>query len=276
MKQEDINFWNDVSYKIVREAEKATEPLIGKKEGNKIVKMGADGTPTRLIDIVAENEVVNVLKSVGRPLTLISEEVGEIQIGTGSPEAILVIDPLDGTSNAVKNIPAYGISVAVADSKNHTSNIQDVEIGVVKNFATGDIYSAVKGGGAKINGNDIPTLDDLDVSQSSIGAYIYRADMDKIDKLCKLVRRMRILGSVAIELCYVADGTYDAFVDIRGNLRIVDVVAAKLVIEESGGIITDEKCKPLSGELNVLNRTSVVAASKKKVHREIMSIVGEC
>ncbi len=56
---------------------------------------------------------------------------------------------------------------------------------------------------------------------------------------------MRILGSVAIELCYVADGTYDAFLDIRGNLRIVDISAAKLIIEESKGIVTDENCKSL-------------------------------
>ena len=54
---------------------------------------------------------------------------------------------------------------------------------------------------------------------------------------------MRILGSVAIELCYVADGTYDAFLDVSGNLRIVDISAAKLIIEESNGIVTDENCQ---------------------------------
>ena len=98
--------------------------------------------------------------------------------------------------------------------------------------------------------------------------------MSKIDRLCKTVRSMRILGSVAIELCYVADGTYDAFLDVRGNLRIVDIAAAKLIVEESNGVVTDENCKPLENGLNVIDRTSIVASCNKDIHREIIEILG--
>jgi myo-inositol-1(or 4)-monophosphatase len=152
--------------------------------------------------------------------------------------------------------------------------VEDIKLGFVKNFATGDIYSAVKGRGASLNGEKISTSPLNDVSRSSIGAYIYRADMEKIDRLCKTVRRMRILGSVAIELCYVADGTYDAFIDIRGNLRIVDISAAKLIVEEVGGVVSDEQGKPLSGKLNVLERTSIIAAGNSTIHGEIIKILG--
>ncbi len=273
---EDSKFWSDVSQKIMKEVHQAITPLVGEKEAGEIVKMGADGTPTKLIDLVAEEKVVDVLEGVERPLILVSEEIGRINIGSGSPEVIFVVDPLDGTSNAVKNIPAYGISLAIAgiNDMDRSMTIQDIEMGFVKNFATGDIYQAIKGGGASLNGQDISTSTLTDISRSSIGAYIYRADMEKVDKICKMIRRMRIMGSVAIELCYVADGTYDAFMDIRGNLRIVDIAAAKLIIEEAAGIVTDEYGQPLNGKLNVLDRTSIIASDNSKFHQEMIRLIG--
>ncbi|WP_048187813.1 bifunctional fructose-bisphosphatase/inositol-phosphate phosphatase [Methanobacterium paludis] len=301
MNEEDVQFWSKVSKKIIEEAQMAILPLVGTIKGGEIVKMGADGTPTKLIDLVAENKVVEVLEDTGRSVTLISEEIGEFKVGEGSSEVVFVVDPLDGTSNALKNIPAYAISIAIADasgihkthknlenpsgsqninsktSKNQPQNqltIEDIEIGFVKNLATGDLYEAVKGQGAMLNGKKLVPSTQEDISKSSIGAYIYRAEMNKVDKLCKAVRRMRILGSVAIELCYVADSTYDAFIDIRGNLRIVDISAAKLIIEETRGIVTDEKCQPLNGKLNVLERTSIIAACNPIIHSDIIQILG--
>lgn len=276
MDGEDQEFWGGVCQNLVEESQRAISPLIGSGKGGEIVKMGADGTPTTLIDLVAENKVMEVLKGVGRPLTLISEEIGEVNIGEGPPEAVLVVDPLDGTSNAVKNIPAYGISVAVAPiPPGHKGplTIKDIQMGVVKNYATGDIYSAVKGQGAFNNGNELTPSLKQDLSHISLGAYVYRMDMGKIEVLCKSVRRMRILGAVAIEISYVADGTYDAFVDVRNNLRVVDVAAAKLILEESGGIVTDSDGKSLNGILNVLEKTSLVATCNAVIHKEIMKIL---
>ena len=282
MDMDDIKFWSTISNRIMEEAHEVVKPLVGNPKSGEIVKMGADGTPTKYIDLVAEEKVVEILEESKRPVTLISEEIGEFKIGKGYSEAVFVVDPLDGTRNAIKNIPAYGISIAVADPKGASKLvtepsqliISDVEMGFVKNFVTGDIYSAKKGKGAFRNGIQIKPSPKTDVSGSSIGAYIYRAEMSKIDQLCKTVRSMRILGSVAIELCYVADGTYDAFLDIRGNLRIVDISAAKLIIEESQGIVTDENCQSLENGLNVLDRTSIVASCNKSIHKEIIEILG--
>lgn len=276
MKDGDIKFWSKISHKIMEEVDDAISPLVGQVKAGETVKMGADGTPTKLIDLVAEEKVVEILESTELPLTLVSEEIGRFKFGDDPSKVIFVVDPLDGTSNALRNIPAYGISLAVAEiSKIEDSmTIKDVEMGFVKNFATGDIYEAVKGRGAILNGESIFTSKEGDISTSSIGAYIYRADMKKVDKLCKMVRRMRILGSVAIELCYVADGTYDAFLDVRGNLRIVDVSAARLIVEEAGGMVTNEYNQPLSGKLNVLERTSIIASGNSNIHQELIQILG--
>ncbi|MCE5214321.1 MAG: bifunctional fructose-bisphosphatase/inositol-phosphate phosphatase [Methanobacterium sp.] len=273
---DDIKFWSKISAEIMEEVHEAINPLVGERKAGKIVKMGADGTPTKLIDLVAEEKVVEVLESADRPLTLVSEEIGRIEIGMGQSEVVFVVDPLDGTFNAVKNIPAYGISLAIAEITDHdrSMTMNDIELGFVKNFATGDIYQAAKGAGASLNGDAIFNSAENDVSQSSIGAYIYRGDMEMVDNLCKLVRRMRILGSVAIELCYVADGTYDAFLDVRGNLRIVDVSAAKLIAQEAGGLVTDEYNQNLNSKLNVLERTSIVASGNENIHKELLKILG--
>jgi len=276
MNREDQEFWGEVCQDLIEESQRAISPLIGSQKSGEIVKMGADGTPTTLIDMVAENKVMEVLEGVDRPLTLISEEIGEVTIGEGPSDAILVVDPLDGTSNAVKNIPAYGISVAVAPiypEKKGSLTIQDIQMGVVKNYATEDIYSAVKGQGAFVNGNDLTPSLKQDLAHISLGAYVYRMDMGKIEILCKSVRRMRILGAVAIELSYVADGTYDAFVDVKNNLRLVDVAAAKLILEESGGIVTDSNGKSLNGRLSVLEKTSIIATCNEVIHKKIMDIL---
>ena len=96
--------------------------------------------------------------------------------------------------------------------------------------------------------------------------------MNKMDEICKTVRRIRLLGSVAAELCYVADGTYDAFLDIRGNLRVVDIAAAKLIVEEAGGIVTNEHGNSLNNKLDVTERTSIIAAGNLNVYKDIIDI----
>jgi myo-inositol-1(or 4)-monophosphatase len=277
MKDSEIKFWEETGLNIIHQVEEVVRPLIGTPESGEIIKIGADGTPTTMIDVLAEKEVVTALAELERPLFLISEEIGEVKIGKGPPEAILVVDPLDGTSNAIKKIPAYGISIAMAPPPGNAQeipNLQNISLGLVKNFATGDLYSGFKGAGSFLNGEKIGSSLIDDVSSSSVGAYIYRGDMNRLEPLCKTVRRMRTLGAVAIEISYVADGTYDAFVDMRDNLRVVDVAAAKIIVEESGGIVTDRYRRALDARLGVLEKTSLVASANEKLHEDIMGILG--
>ncbi len=266
MKEEDMEFWRDVSYKIIEEVEKSISPLVGEEKAGEILKMGADGTPTKFIDEEAEKKVIEVLEKAGKPVTLISEEIGELKIGEGPAEVIFIVDPLDGTVNAIKKIPAYSISIAIVLPPNST--IKNIEMGFVKNIATGDLYEAFKGKGSYINGKSLIPSRQEEITRSLIGTYIRGIRMEKMDKICNTVKRIRLLGSVAIEL------TYDAFLDIRGNLRIIDIAAAKLIIEEAGGIITDEKGELLNNPLNVKERTSIIAACNLNIHKNIINMTG--
>lgn len=80
MDESEIRKWKKVSLEMARRVERAISPLIGTEEAGKIVKMGADGTPTKLIDLIAEDEVINVLKEVGEPVGLVTEESGSFDI----------------------------------------------------------------------------------------------------------------------------------------------------------------------------------------------------
>ncbi|MHA2061959.1 MAG: inositol monophosphatase family protein, partial [Candidatus Sifarchaeia archaeon] len=85
----------------------------------------------------------------------------------------------------------------------------------------------------------------------------------------------RLFGSVALEICYTGTGLLDALIDTRGTLKIMDIVAAKLFIEEAGGIITDMKGKPLTSNVFELSeRFSIVCASNRLLHQEIISLLG--
>ncbi|MFB2622500.1 bifunctional fructose-bisphosphatase/inositol-phosphate phosphatase [Methanothermobacter marburgensis] len=275
MEESDIYYWKSIAVKMAEQVEKAVAPLVGTPDAGEIIKMGADGTPTKLIDLVAEDEAIGVLENTDRPVTIISEEIGILHINQEPPDEpriIFVVDPLDGTSNAIRNIPFYGISVAVAEyiPGGDLPSLNNVVMGFVKNFATGDLYWAIRGQGAFLNDKKICASSQNSLDRTSLGAFIYGTRFRRVDSICRVIRRMRILGSVALELAYVASGSYDAFMDLRENLRIVDIAASKLIVEEAGGVVTNERGESIDGLLNVKARTSLIAAGNKELHKKIM------
>ncbi len=245
--------------KLCRESFKAasdaTCDLAGTEAAGKYICMGADGTPTKGIDIAAEDAIVEVLKADGRSMRIISEELGELLIGK-SPEFALVLDPLDGTYNASAGIPFYNVSIAVA-----TPDLSDISFGYVRNLVIDEEYCAEAGKGAYLNGKPVRVSRNTDLKKSCISVYGYRQNTEKALNLHKNVQRVRLLGSVALELCYVASGRLDAFVDVRQALRLTDVAAGQLIITEAGGLVTDGHGNPLKLPDNVMNRVEMVASN---------------
>ena len=85
-------------------------------------------------------------------------------------------------------------------------------------------------------------------------------------------RRMRVLGSVVLELAYVASGKYDAFLDLRGS-RIIDIAASKLIVEEAGAIVTDKYGEKLDSRLSIYEKAVVVSAGNPDLHNQIIKII---
>ncbi|MDO5825247.1 MAG: hypothetical protein BZ137_07385 [Methanosphaera sp. rholeuAM130] len=275
MNAEKINYWLNISNEMSDSVEKAINDSRKDPELSSITKMGADGTPTHKIDEYAENAAIKVLENTGKSLILISEEIGKIKIGSDKAEVLIILDPLDGTTNATRQMPCYGISIAIADLEDvydiNDVTLENIEIGYVKNFPTGDAYRAVKNQGATKNGIPINSISNVKrVRDSTLCTYVYRAKSEKLSNLCSSVRRIRIMGSIAIEMCYVADGVYDAYLDIGKIVRILDIAASQLIIRENNGVITDYDGNKLSSKLKLTEKTSVMATCTKELHDDMM------
>ncbi|MCD7781281.1 MAG: bifunctional fructose-bisphosphatase/inositol-phosphate phosphatase [Methanosphaera sp.] len=275
MNDEEINYWLDMFDKISQSVEEAIINARQDPDVTNITKMGADGTPTHKIDEYAEKAALDMIESSGKSLIVISEEIGTLKVGDDMAEYVIVMDPLDGTSNAMKNIPCYGISLALAPiSGDDLSNVtlEDIEVGYVKNFSISDVYRAVKGRGATKNDEKMNISSITRASDSTLCTYIYRAKPGVLDKLCSSVRRMRLIGAIAVELCYVADGTYDVFLDI-GQVRVLDIAASQLIIKENGGLITDRNKMPLKSRLDLIEKTSIIATTNKELQEDVLQLI---
>ena len=275
MKDEEINYWIEACPKICQKVEEAINDARDDPAVTSITKIGADGTPTHKIDEYAEDAAIKVLEESGKSLILISEEIGMIKIGNEDAEAVLIMDPIDGTTNAIKNLPCYGFSLAIAplngDDDLKNIKLTDISIAFVKNIPTGDTYLAVKDRYATKNGNPINVSEVEEAKKATVSTYLYRSSRD-MNNLYSNVRRMRIMGSIAIEMCYLAEGIYDVFLDTQA-VRVLDIAASQLIIKEAGGYITDLNSKVLSSQVDLLEKTTIVATPNKKLQENIITLL---
>ena len=294
MDAQDRKMATDLAYEIIKEVSRAIRPYIGTPEAGEKVKIGADGTPTSLIDVVSEEIVVHTLKEAPVYSYIISEEIGELRLGKGTkraitltqelrrddlseeekPRFIFLVDPIDGTSNAIKEIPAFAISIAVASVPDgRVATLNDVELAFISNLANGNFFEAEKGKGCWLNNKEVHPSDVVSFSNLTLGGFT-KSGTSQASKLVDNARRMRVMGSVVLELSYVASGRYDAFLDLRGS-RIIDIAAAKLILEEAGGIITDKYGEKLNNTLSIYEKTIVVAANTKILHKQMIDILND-
>jgi len=227
----------------------------------KTIGIGADGTPTSYIDKIAEDIAIKTLTKASVKVNLLSEEIGFIDFGG---RCVFVLDPIDGTRNASRGIPFYGVSLAVG-----TSHISDVEYGIVKNIPTGDVFTAQKHHGAFLNSMPIrvcemPTKDIL--ASITLG----KSSTKKATLLTKQ-GYVRSLGAASLEMCMVAIGALDYYFVGRDIMRVIDIAASTLIVREAGGCVKTVEDKDLDMGFDLAERTSVVAACSETVVREILS-----
>jgi len=214
----------------------AIEDLAGNSVGGEVVGMGADGTPTKKIDLVAEDCIISYLNDHPLCRTLISEEAGVVSMegDTGT----VFLDPVDGTFNAIAGIPFYALSLAYAEQGR-------VEKAFVKNLAIGETFTAVRGRGSCLNGLPIKVSETSHLDRSAMSIYGRKFDPRRMTHLGQKIRRWRLLGASALELCYLGCGRIDGFIDLRGTLRVTDAAGGMLVCTEAGGVVTDLEGLPL-------------------------------
>ena len=225
----------------------------------KKVAMGADGTPTSYIDKVAEDTILEYMDQKDMQANLLSEEAGFVDRGF---DEVLVIDPVDGTFNAVQGIPFFSISIAKGKKM-----LSDLDTGLVLNMVSGDVYYAEKGKGASLNGQPIHIREPE--NEMMLMAYISSYATSRTYELAARFRRVRSLGVASLDLCIVASGIADAYYlellpEERG-LRIMDIAAGVLILREAGGEAYTPKGEILDMPLSLELRKNIMAVGSNKV-----------
>jgi len=138
-------------------------------------------------------------------------------------------------------------------------------------------YTAQKGEGAYRNNQKIAPSENVSMDEAVISidlnTYKVKEIAPRLTNLIQKTKHVRHLGANALELCYVADGTTDAFIDIRGKLRGTDTAAAWLIVKEANAKITTPKGKLLNVKLDPKQKVTFIAAANQKIHKTILNLI---
>lgn len=204
------------------------------------------------VDKEAEKQLVTGLKYLFPDSTFLTEEE---TVHSESGTYQWIIDPLDGTTNFLHQIPVFSISIAL-QYQGRTI------LGIVHEINRDECFYAWKNGGAFLNGQSIQTSSNDALADSLIATGFPYYDYSKtarflksLEYFMKNTRGVRRLGSAAVDLAYVACGRFDAFYEY--SLHPWDVAAGAFLVQEAGGDVYDFK-----GEGNYLHGKEISACNK--------------
>lgn len=194
-------------------------------------------------DLSADAAALRVLDRAG--VGVLSEESG---LRRAEAALLVVVDPLDGSTNASRGLPWFACSVCAVDDDGPVA-------AVVANLATGVRYSAVRGGGARRDGTLIAPSACRSLGDAIVGVNgMPRAHLGW--------SQFRALGAAALDLCAVADGTLDGYVDCAVDAHGVwDYLGGLLVCREAGASVTDAHDRELVVRDPAARRTPVAGGT---------------
>lgn len=217
------------------------------------------------IDLAAEQAIVEIVQSRHADARMLSEETNaDTRTSSG---LLFVADPLDGTTNFLHGFPQYAVSIAA---------LVDGETlaGAVLNAASGELFTATKGGGARRNGQPIVVSKINEPIRSLIATGFPFKEGSPIEEYLSVLPRImretsgiRRPGAAALDLADVACGRFEAFWELR--LAPWDIAAGMLLVREAGGIVTD-----LHGRPAEVAHTGLVAGNPE-MHAWLLDIVGD-
>lgn len=231
------------------------------------LEIGASGDRTFQVDRKAEEVIISGLEALNEPLTVISEEAGVLDIKGGGRKVI--VDPIDGSKNAIAGIPFYCASIGVADG----DTIGDTYLSYVINLISGDEFWAERGSGAFMNGQEVRTQEDDEFYLIAYEAPSPAKDIPRIVPLISKARKARCFGSTALDLAYLSCGSISVFITPSPS-RSFDFAGGWLLVKEAGGVFTDTSGNDLSGTpLGLRRSTPLLAAGNKSLHTKALDLL---
>jgi myo-inositol-1(or 4)-monophosphatase len=215
--------WLELCRAAVADVKAVLLAMPGRDERERVIGRGEGGDMTAALDEAAE---AATLRHFDRDdVRIVSEEIGI----SGAGRYTVLVDPIDGSQNAERGIPYFALSVAVAEGE----TIDDVFFGYVYDFGANEEWTAVRGGGAFLNGEPLTGSPKDSIEFLSIEATRAALVLDRLEKLAPLTDRVRVMGAQAITFCHLAAGRTDAVVCLRPS-RTVDFAASQLLVRERG------------------------------------------
>lgn len=219
------------------------------------------------IDKEAETAIISKIQESYPDHSFLAEEGGALN---NNDEFTWVIDPLDGTTNFIKGIPHFAVSIALL----HKGKLDQA---VVFDPIRSELFVASKGAGAQLNGYRIRASKTKDISSSILAtAFPFRnkarlnESLQQFQAIFSQAGDVRRSGSAALDLAYVAAGRYDGYWE--KGLQSWDIAAGELLVKEAGGLVTDYKGNndPLYDELKQAGSANGMVAGSPRVVQHIV------
>ncbi|GLX84928.1 inositol monophosphatase [Thalassotalea loyana] len=213
------------------------------------------------VDKAAEEAIIEIIKKAYPTHSIVSEECGVVEGDDNDYQWI--IDPLDGTTNFVKGIPHFAVSIALKVKGK-------LDQAVVFDPIRGELFTASRGKGAQLNGFRIRVKNSKELTGSIVATGFPFKQKFHLDNYMEMFKTMfskcadmRRAGSAALDLAYVASGRVDGYFEL--GLKPWDTAAGELLVIEAGGLVTD-----VNGGLTHAQSGNIVASSAK-VLKEMVS-----
>ncbi len=213
-------------------------------------------------DVESEQAIIATLQKRYPLVNIYAEESGYIDKGSDST---FVVDPLDGTNNFVLGLPNFAVSIGVLKGDETT-------LGVIYNPILDQVYFAEKGKGAFLNGTQIHVNGESDISRATVsytcGYHTPREYSGNVKRQLRDMGVKRLLDNwaPAYDYCLLASGRIEVVISKEGDLE--DYVAAKIIVSEAGGKITD-----FGGASTDGRSADFVATNGSAVHNQIVALL---
>jgi myo-inositol-1(or 4)-monophosphatase len=251
--------WLGICRRVVAAQRRIFDEVRGVEARTVYEGVGEGGDRSLAIDRRCEEAVfaeLEGLAAAGASFLAISEERGEVGFGAGGP-ARVVIDPIDGSLNARRTVPSHSLSIAVASGP----SMADVELAYVYDFGADEEFAARRGGGATLGGSPIRVAADrAKLELLGVEAAEPERVAPAVEGLAGRVYRLRVVGSIAIAVSYVAAGRFDGMLGLR-PCRSVDAAAAQLIVREASGAVAFGDLTPAEAGLGLDARYPIAAAA---------------
>jgi len=243
----------------------ATREIIMDQQSAQQITVKGDADFVTAVDFAVQDFLQKKLYEIDPSIEMIAEEKENVAFKEDGRYWIL--DPIDGTTNLIHQYGLSAVSLALYEKG-------EIAFGIVYNPFTNEVFTAEKGKGACLNGRTIRVSDrNMKDSVISYGSSPYgKQDSENTFQLFSMIFQkcadFRRFASAALDLCYVACGRSDGY--LEGSLKPWDYAAGSLILKEAGGIVTDWQ-----GEALPFFKNSGVYAATPMIHQELWDIIQE-